>query len=558
MTAIFLFVAAILVAPAFGQEPNQPARITGRVVAAETGRPLMGAVVELRGSQSAMTNADGRFELSERRVGTYTLLASKAGYVPSVFGGAANQASQVEVLAGKRIDCGDIRLQRGSVISGRLMDDYGEPIEGANVVALRIEFSQPGTRSWQTIKQVPTNDLGEYRIHGLLPGRYYVSALRSPLPPELNLPAAAQAASISTGGSVASARQHSEPIVVDTVQGGETGGMNLTLNRTRQVRVAGSVVDSRGQPAVSASVTLRQAQSVGSPLDGGGAQARAKGGEFAFTNVPVGEYRLTVSADFVRDNPVPPGGRVTAMMVHESASMSISITEDISSLTVHTTQAKASPAITGRVFIDGAPAETATRLRMVILPSGQHSMVPRESAAGSIISTFPAGRPAPGGRLLIPSAAAGVIVLRHAGSPELSLKSVMAHGLDVTDGFDVTQSAGGINVDVHLTAQGPVLKGVVKDTDGALAAARDVVLFSVDRASWTVPLSRRVATVQTDDKGAFQASSLPAGQYLAVALADLDRAMWADPDRLERLRTFATPFSLTDATTTAIELVVKR
>ena len=77
--------------------------------------------------------------------------------------------------------------------------------------------------------------------------------------------------------------------------------------------------------------------------------------------------------------------------------MSINVTEEVSSLTVHTTQTKPAPAITGRVFIDGVPAETATRLRLVILPAGQQNpTVPRATAAGSIMSTFFPGRAAGG------------------------------------------------------------------------------------------------------------------------------------------------------------------
>ena len=76
-----------------GQGANQPALITGRVVAAETGIPVRGAVVEL-GTQVLVTEADGRFEFSEKRVGTYQVRASKAGYVPNIFGGQADPANQ--------------------------------------------------------------------------------------------------------------------------------------------------------------------------------------------------------------------------------------------------------------------------------------------------------------------------------------------------------------------------------------------------------------------------------------------------------------------------------
>jgi protocatechuate 3,4-dioxygenase beta subunit len=560
---ILIFLVATFVPPAVGQGANEPARIIGRVVAAENGHPLRGAVVELiggSGSQSLATDAEGRFEFKERRVGSYSLRASKASYVSNVFGGSTGEADQFNVLAGQRIDRGTVRLQRASVISGRVVDEFGEPISDASVVAYRIEFPQPGIRSWQAIKEVPTNDLGEYRIHGLMPGQYYVSASRSPLAPEFRLPPAVELEhAIMTGGSVASARSASEPIVVDTMYAGETGGMNLTLKHTRRVRVAGTVVDSNGRPSTFASVTLRLAQSIESPLDAGSAVARTRAGEFVFTNVPVGEYRLTATADIPRPVPSASGYSASpganAALSQESASISISVTDDISGLNLQTSPVKSMPAVTGRVFIDGTLAETATRLRYVMLPAGQYPMVPRRAGDGSIVSSFPRTRPGPPGRFIIPGVN-GLIVLRYTDSSGLSLKSVTANGVDVTDGFEVMQSD--VTVDVHLTAQGPVLKGVVKDADGTVAADGEVVLFSVEPAYWRAPLSRRMATVGVDDKGAFQVTSLPAGEYVAVALTGLDRAMWADPVRLEQLRPFATPFSLADATTTTIALVVKR
>ena len=99
---------------------------------------------------------------------------------------------------------------------------------------------------------------------------------------------------------------------MDAVDGGETGGMNLTLKHTRRVRVRGTVVDSSGRPVGFASVTLRPAQSVGTPFDGGGAQAMTKAGEFTFTNVAVGDYRLTVNADVPKQNVVVAGAATSA------------------------------------------------------------------------------------------------------------------------------------------------------------------------------------------------------------------------------------------------------
>ena len=548
------------------QELNAPARISGRVVSGETGLPLRGAVVELigGGAISIATDADGRFEFSQRRVGSYALRASKAGYVPSVFGGLPGEGDQFEVLAGRRIDRGAIRLQRASVISGRVTDQFGEPVGDASVVAYRIEFPQPGIRTWQMIKEAATNDLGEYRIHGLKPGQYHVSASRVPLPPEFRVAMAggqfraidAELEYALTGGSVVSAKSQSEPIVVNTAYAGETSGMNLTLPHKRRVRVSGTVLDSAGKPVSFVSVSLRPAEPVARQFDIGGTQVRTKEGEFLFTNVAVGEYSLTVTAEMLNASPPTSAGAVpVSTLPSETASMTLSVNDDISGLRVQTSQLKRRPFVTGRVLIDGAPVETGIRLRYVMLPLGQQPLLAPGLGDGSIVTTQTMARgPVAMGRFIIPGA--GRVVLRYAGSPGVTLKSVVSNGVDVTDGFDVTEAD--VTVEVHLTTQGSALKGVVKEMDGNAAVDREVLVFSAEPSFWQLPLSRRMAIVRADDKGEFQFAGFPAGEYVAVAVNDLDRAMWAEPARLELLRPFATPFSVSDATTTTVALVVKR
>jgi hypothetical protein len=205
--------------------------------------------------------------------------------------------------------------------------------------------------------------------------------------------------------------------------------------------------------------------------------------------------------------------------------------------------------LTGHVFIDGAPAESSTRLRLVTAPSG----VPRLDAllagplpAGGVLTVDNAGK-------LLGFVSPGRAALRSAGP--MGLQSVTADGVDVTDGFEVTRA---VTVDVHLTSQVSVLEGIVKPSDGIIAGDCDVVVFAADPREWRTPLSRRLVTVRCDAKGKFRVMGLPAGQYFAAIPADFDRRMWADPERLERWRPFATPFTVGDGAVTEIQLEVRR
>jgi hypothetical protein len=221
---------------------------------------------------------------------------------------------------------------------------------------------------------------------------------------------------------------------------------------------------------------------------------------FTFSSVPVGKYRLTVSA--VRFT--------TKAILTESASLAISVHQDLEGLVLQTetevTQARV--AASGRVFLDGAPAPAARIQKM--LWSRDENFIASESLD---VLSFPGGASVtgPDGQFGF-GGGDGWIVLRHAGSPNFALKNVTAGGVDVTDGFDMKRVASPF--EVHLTSQVSKISGVVKEADGGAAAACDVVVFAADQASWKLPFSRRVALVRANEKGEFQVTGLPAGQVL--------------------------------------------
>ena len=208
------------------------------------------------------------------------------------------------------------------MISGRVQNEFGEPAAEATVTAWRIEYPQPGIRMWRQVKDATTNDLGEFRLHGLMPGRYHVVATRSAPLPELFVRTPDSGYVASMIGQSEGLPHISEAIAVETVRGGETSGATITLVHTRDARVSGSVIDSTGRPASSAFVTISPANSDGLP-GRRGAQVNARTGLFTFSSVPVGEYRLTASAFRVTT------GSAT---VPESASLAITVREDLNGL----------------------------------------------------------------------------------------------------------------------------------------------------------------------------------------------------------------------------------
>lgn len=133
--------------------------ISGRVVADDSGEPIPNAGVGLVAPSvpeaAVLTDADGRFTF-DVGPGDYTVTARKTRY-------AAHAAAAIRV--GQPLD---IRLQRGAVISGRVIDDAGEPVIAARVTAETISGSIVATTD--------TDDRGEYRLGSLRPDTFILAS----------------------------------------------------------------------------------------------------------------------------------------------------------------------------------------------------------------------------------------------------------------------------------------------------------------------------------------------------------------------------------------------
>src|SRR6185312_11046975 len=126
----------------------------------------------------AMTDGDGRYEFRDLPGGRYNLSATKAGYVTVQYGQTRpfESGKPLDLADAQLMDKADFSLPRGSAISGRLVDEFGDPIADAVVSAMRSAWAGGRRRLQPTGRTAQTNDLGQFRIYGLSPGDYYVSA----------------------------------------------------------------------------------------------------------------------------------------------------------------------------------------------------------------------------------------------------------------------------------------------------------------------------------------------------------------------------------------------
>ena len=171
------------------QLPGQPrqvktgtGRIRGRLITADTGTPVRRAQVRISGPdimpKTAVTDANGAYEFRDLPAGRFSVNATKAGYVTMNYGQTRpfEPGKSIDLIEAQVLDKANITMPRGSAISGRIVDEFGEPVADAQVSALRSAWVNGRRRLQPAGRMAQTNDLGQYRIYGLAPGEYYVSA----------------------------------------------------------------------------------------------------------------------------------------------------------------------------------------------------------------------------------------------------------------------------------------------------------------------------------------------------------------------------------------------
>jgi hypothetical protein len=526
-----------------------PGVIRGMVTAAATGTPVRGATVRAvfgsgdAGPQSAVTDDNGAFELHGLPAGSWNLSASKSGFVPRNYGQRGPSGSgTILTVTGKEAVTANIALIRGGAVTGHVFDEFGDPAVGARVQAMQIIATENGKRIAAVGTPDITDDRGAYRVYGLLPGDYLISA-RSPSPfdGDAFIVGAQERLIVSTDGLQArpiptGLRQRaatyfpgtSDISVADRVglgAGDERSGIDFALVRSPILRIAGTVINSSGErPTGALMVTLNSDSSDLSANASFVMSSPGVNGGFDFRDVPPGSYILSVSI---------PGVRM------EMAEMPLRVAEDLTGLEVVT-----APGVALRGSVVASDAATLPELRgMVVraLPtSGQRPAFAATSGAvidGSfqvpnLLGTF---------RLNVERVPAGWM-----------LKAIEVDGVDVTDTPVTFRPGQKPQATVVLTNRITDLSGIVTNDDRKPVEAA-IMIFPDDPAKWTAP--RFARTLRASDDGRFSLRGLPAhDSYLAVATDYVDPNEVKDSEFLDRLRSRATAFSLEEGQSRRISL----
>jgi len=281
-----------------GSSVNELCTVEGVVVKATTGEALKKITVSInplaegREPRSATTDTSGRFAFTGLEPGRYMLSASGNGYSQQIYGQRkGSSAGKVFTLTpGSHEKDLAFRLMPLAAITGTVYDEDGDPVLNANVQIIRL--SRPGSHSQMyPVGGAQTNDLGQYRIFGLEPGRYLVCAT---LRQQNRLPDSSDETYLPTFYPNASDPGQATPISVQP--GDDISGIDVDMRLVHAVLVSGQVICagvSKSLQGVYVSMEPRETSSGGFPYTNYGGPVRDAKGNFEIPGVPPGAYWMS-------------------------------------------------------------------------------------------------------------------------------------------------------------------------------------------------------------------------------------------------------------------------
>jgi hypothetical protein len=253
--------------------PQEPASIEGIVLSDATGQPLRRAQVELRAAEAAngglvqTTGESGAFAFPKVTPGRYSITVVRDGYIRQTAGrrDAYKMPPIFSVHAGDVIRSFTFRMTPWAVVSGKVKFDDAEPAVNVTIQLYR-EFYSLGRHGYALAATTKTDDRGDYRVHGLESGAYYVAALyQAPLLPpdakEERRPDSSGNPSAELSYAVTffpEVQKLADAVAVRLTPGQEVAGIDIFLTLVHTVRIHGRVTSALSGKVVSEpSITVR-------------------------------------------------------------------------------------------------------------------------------------------------------------------------------------------------------------------------------------------------------------------------------------------------------------
>jgi hypothetical protein len=518
-------------------------RVEGQVLHAVTGEPVPKAVVTLQTNfpiqwgSARLADSSGRYVFENIPLGHYAIRATKSSFLtnfPASRTGRADQSS-FEVNKNKAAHSIPLWLHPSAWLSGDVLDEDSEPMDGVNVNVWRHYYYQ-GRPKWLRAQGATTNAAGEFRIGGLAPGVYYLSA------------EAEQRGKSDSEVPIVIGDQEFNYVRtffpdVDRIDGARAfrikagdnlSGLTLSMRRRPVFRVRGTF-ESASELADSSMVMLRRLPDPAGRAAGLEPVPRTfsidrRTGSFQLFGLGTGEYEVIVSANF-------PGtwkivGHSTFTIENNSLEglvvPPVSLGDVNGKLTFEESSATASKVMPQSFFM-GFRSATADEGPLV---SGQAQMTKNQVTFRDLL-------PGKYSFSLSPI------------SQKYFVKQILLNGSVQTSNVVEIPSAMNSELEFLLSDKVAHLRGSLESGPDSVRGNTTIV---VEPASELLLNELNFQYFQCDGDGQFESRGMAPGEYYLHAFEDVDPSRSTDPAFLKRFRDRATKVTLGEEETKSVTL----
>jgi protocatechuate 3,4-dioxygenase beta subunit len=497
------------------KDKEETCRVSGMVVKMADGAPLKSATVRLENDSdhehiiAAKTTADGRFELRNVPSGRYKLKVTRNGYVENEYG----QQKQSDPGATFALSPGQdkqvlFKLIPAAVIAGKVFDQDGEAVPRAVVVASR-EVYREGHRTLTSSGFAQTDDLGQYRLFGLAPGRYYVSAVQRDWDQVTgDREFTAPSADVGERGYVKTYYPGTPELgrasLIVVKEGEEIAGTDIPLKQVAVYRIRGKVLNALTHKGGSEAYLILISRTKRLEWDfGGGEQVHKSDGSFEFPNVVPGAYLLVA---YWSDQ-----GKTY------STQQKIDIAE--SDLDGVSLVIGAGATIPGNIRWEGLPSLDRDELS-VSVQSADMSLTWRDSSRVEANQQF-----------TVKDVGEGDYQVSVNGlSKDCYIKDTVYGEMHSADGLISVSKGGGEHLEIVVSSRGARVQGAVVDKDGLPATGVWVVAVPEEGRRTNFRLFKEQTT---DQYGKFDLHGLAPGSYKLFSWTGIERGEWEDEEFLK-------------------------
>lgn len=606
-------IVAVLILGASALPAAQQAERDGRRVASGTAalagmvltddrdpRPLRRARVTINNAErtvgrTAITDDTGTFTFDSLPPGRYTLTATKDASVTVVYGQRrlGRPGTPLVLAEGQRITDLTLRVPRGAVVTGTVLDENAQPLPGATVRVARSAL-QSGARTFVPAGSPQmTDDRGVFRIYGLMPGEYIVSAFaplgQGPSTPEIKAvteadvrramnevrtPASSSRPGMMPPGAPSAAAPASDgsetiayaPIYYPGVMfasqatrltldaGEERGGIDVQMQLVPTAKIEGTVTAPSGVPG---QVSVNMLAATDTMIPSFGAHFRTTRteilGKFTFTGVTPGQYTLLTRGGATGPTRPPQQARglgtpplwAQADITVDGRDMSDIILPLQPGLTIggaiRFEGSRTSPADLTRIRVNLFAVQSRGEVTLGV-PPAQVESTGRFTISGIIPGRYRVSAMVPGGT----------------SGESWFLESAVLDGRDVLDeSLDLKADIPRGDLVITFTDGASELSGIVRTALGQPAPDYQIIAFTTDHTLW-MPQSRRIQSVRPSADGHYTMRNLPPGEYFLAAVDDVEPGEWFDSAFLQQVAGAAIKVALAEGEQKTQDLILAR